>query len=679
MSNTTTYSLPLDWDYTSSAYRTAADKYRNLGFSDSNALRYAVGEVFDNGTFQLDGGQLPEVTVTPNGIKSTAQQQYEDWQAWRKEQREKEQQLAQADMNNYIRQGTDKWGKVIGLGMAAGAAAPMVSAGIGALANPTVQTLIGETAKGALGYMAVDKASQLVTGRTFGQNIADMTEDIPGVSRIPYATREVAGSLLNPGGYVGALPGLAAKAATGLNAAERATAAALQSAKNTAKSKALAYGSAYASLHPEQAGNVLNRLEGVAPQVKKWRDAINHYTLDAYSPTSLDIGMTNGVYYPIISRGTAIGHPQLTTVSGRAHFNPELNTAVAENRYLPAMSISDVKNYIQTVNQTADNAYQYVLDFNKLADATYAHTAADYMRSAFKVPESSVQTAQKLKGALTEAKTLNVDPLNLDEFSQVASKHGVTTEELRRFRMSHAGWSDIGSLDDMISRYNHMHDPNLYKDYLYIDPITSRTVLPRPELKLVHNFDPNRDWSGRFTGSMSGGQVELATRETPRVLRKLASKNDNFSTGNTDHILAHEYDHALQSVFPHVEETSTIQKPWPMFETPYYHANPTSRAASQVTQLQHVPYQKWFSSPHEWRSELAGYSFSHGYPADITRQTPIQIADTKSFLNRRFGEYNNLMDIVLAPGYRNIGDLTYRLTSLGYKNGGKLNYLNYSN
>jgi hypothetical protein len=51
MSNTTTYSLPLDWDYTSSAFRTAADKYRNLGFSDSNALRYAVGEVFDNGTF----------------------------------------------------------------------------------------------------------------------------------------------------------------------------------------------------------------------------------------------------------------------------------------------------------------------------------------------------------------------------------------------------------------------------------------------------------------------------------------------------------------------------------------------------------------------------------------------------------------------------------------------------
>jgi hypothetical protein len=135
--------------------------------------------------------------------------------------------------------------------MMAGAAAPMVSAGIGALANPAVQTLIGETAKGALGYMAVDKASQLVTGRTFGQNIADMTESIPGISRIPYATREVAGSLLNPGGYVGALPGLAAKAATGLNAAERATAAALQSAKNTAKSKALAYGSAYASLHPE--------------------------------------------------------------------------------------------------------------------------------------------------------------------------------------------------------------------------------------------------------------------------------------------------------------------------------------------------------------------------------------------------------------------------------------------
>jgi hypothetical protein len=120
-----------------------------------------------------------------------------------------------------IRETTDKWGKGIGLGMAAAAALPFAASAASYIASPagwaTIQPIIGETAKSMLGYMAVDKASQVVSGKTFGQNIADTMGYIPGLRKIPYQHREFLGSMANPGAYWSALPGVAVKMARGFN------------------------------------------------------------------------------------------------------------------------------------------------------------------------------------------------------------------------------------------------------------------------------------------------------------------------------------------------------------------------------------------------------------------------------------------------------------------------------
>lgn len=99
-----------------------------------------------------------------------------------------------------------------GLGTQAGRAASM-----GAL-----KTLAGS----ALGGGLTDKAFELVTGKNIGQNIANTTEYIPYVNKIPYAAREFVGSFANPGYGIGAklATPFVNGAATFLNKAEQSIA-----------------------------------------------------------------------------------------------------------------------------------------------------------------------------------------------------------------------------------------------------------------------------------------------------------------------------------------------------------------------------------------------------------------------------------------------------------------------
>jgi hypothetical protein len=58
------------------------------------------------------------------------------------------------------------------------------------LTTPAGQALtkkfIGDTMRSTAGYMAIDEGSKAMTGKTVGQNVADVTGYIPGLRKIPY-------------------------------------------------------------------------------------------------------------------------------------------------------------------------------------------------------------------------------------------------------------------------------------------------------------------------------------------------------------------------------------------------------------------------------------------------------------------------------------------------------------
>lgn len=202
---------------------------------------------------------LPEVTVTAsNPTKTVAAASdwdpgYSKFMSGERYYADKDHKnyldLQRNDMTNSIRETTDKWGKGIGLGMAAAAALPFATSAAAYITSPagwaTIQPIIGETAKSMLGYMAIDKASQVVSGKTFGQNIADTMGYIPGLRKIPYQHREFLGSMANPGAYLSVLPKMASSAAMNLNLINNTVANSLNNIKNRTLETALRIGDGF--------------------------------------------------------------------------------------------------------------------------------------------------------------------------------------------------------------------------------------------------------------------------------------------------------------------------------------------------------------------------------------------------------------------------------------------------
>lgn len=674
--------LPLDQEYTMDTYIQAADKYRQLGFTDFNSMRYGASDVLNNGDIQLDGGQLPEVTVVGTVPRQTAQQLYDDWQAYRAEQRQKEEQAAQADMNNYIRQGTDKWGRAIGLGMAAAAALPVVSsmgsAAYAYLSTPagmaSFQSALGELAGSIGGYMAVDGASRLATGKTFGQNIADTMGYIPGVKNIPYQQREVIGSMLNPGAYWTMSPRLVAGAVKGFDSLGTAA----EAGKYAIKSNALAYGSALSSMHPKAAGKVLKVTDKFNPGI---RQSVNDYTMTSF-PDASDWNIVNGVYTPVMPDYMQ-GAKHYSTVSGRAFRNKELNRAVRERRYTPLMSVSDKKQYIRDVKRTADEALDYVIDLNRYSDNLAADEALARHQSRFGLTPEYRDQLIKLDGALQEAESLRIWS-GSKEFRDIASKHGLSEDDVIHLMYKSPMWNNRAWIEKRLGQGEAAATMD-NSSFLSLNG-----SIQRPVLRLVHKFDPKRPWNGQFYRDNGTPKIDFVTRlenwlgnPNGTILRPMSH---NTSMVSTRGILAHESDHYMQKLLPKVKSSTTssyLRSPeaHPITleqQKPYFHINGANNDLQNAFPAwQQAPYVKWVSSPHEWRSELVGNAFNHGYPADISTWTPQQIKVNKGYLNWRFGEYNNVLrqkGIALPD----IGTLTHQMYHLGYKDGGKLNYLNYS-
>jgi hypothetical protein len=73
------------------------------------------------------------------------------------------------------------------------------------LTNPVglaaTKKFIGDALVGTASYMGVDALSTAVTGKTFGQNVADGLGKI-GLEKVPYPIREGIGNYVNPGGWL---------------------------------------------------------------------------------------------------------------------------------------------------------------------------------------------------------------------------------------------------------------------------------------------------------------------------------------------------------------------------------------------------------------------------------------------------------------------------------------------
>lgn len=118
--------LKLDDAANTAAYDEAVQYFESLGFRGKTASDLALEKVHNNVLF--DAGTLPEVNVTAQawGDGDDASRR-ENYQKARKAKREKEEKQQQHEMNQSIREATDKWGKGIGLGMVTAASVPVLS------------------------------------------------------------------------------------------------------------------------------------------------------------------------------------------------------------------------------------------------------------------------------------------------------------------------------------------------------------------------------------------------------------------------------------------------------------------------------------------------------------------------------------------------------------------------
>jgi hypothetical protein len=136
-------------------------------------------------------------------------------------------------------------------------------------------------------------------------------------------------------------------------------------------------------------------------------------------------------------------------VSGRAFRNKELNRAVLEHRYTPLMSVSDKKQYIRDVRRTADEALDYVIDLNRYSDNLAANEALAAHRNRVGLSPEYRDQLMKLDEALREAESLRIGA-GSQEFRDIASKHGLSEDDLRHVMYKSSMWNNRAWIDSRL-------------------------------------------------------------------------------------------------------------------------------------------------------------------------------------------------------------------------------------
>lgn len=465
------------------------------------------------------------------------------------------------------------------------------------------------------------------------------------------------------------------------------------------KGNALVYGSQLALEHPEIANKVLTVADKINPRVT---ETINRFNIDKLASYNTDFSYKGKVLVPTSMPPKRKVIDRNTWASAPVHFReraigvrPEqqwYTEAALEGRYLPAMSLNEYRNYYKNVQNTGDESLDYVTKFNKkqalsqAAEDKYTQVrdlSYRYSNEGMKLTEDSY----KLSKALNEA---GVSISDSQRVYEVARQLGMTDDYTRRLKYSSQALSNPVLAGDAVAQYR--EGLNRLKA-LEASPIESFSPLQnnlRPRISLHRNtnvFDGiKRDEFGRRVpvhnadGQMryDSNTLNLALLTNPNIVRPMRAK---YTGGHSvREILGHEADHWAQRKISDIKSTSRVTKD-PLVignQKPYYHINSNSRfVRNHYPELEKVPYINWQSSPHEWRSEMVGAAFDRGASPNITKWTQDDYSAIGEFLNNRFYKVNNELHSI-DPAL-NIGDITYDMVKKGFKQGGKLNYLNYFN
>lgn len=134
--------------------------------------------------------------------------------------------------------------------------------------------------------------------------------------------------------------------------------------------------------------------------------------------------------------------------------------------------------------------------------------------------------------------------------------------------------------------------------------------------------------------------------------------------------LAHEADHWVQTKYPKFVNTVGYN-----MRRGYFHINTSNnQLLKDFPVLKNIPFVRWQSSPHEWRSELSNFTYRNELPMDLTKWDSNQIKDFDKFMNKIF----NKISAIKYPSENgslkniNVGELVRNMFLKGYSTGGKL-------
>lgn len=380
--------------------------------------------------------------------------------------------------------------------------------------------------------------------------------------------------------------------------------------------------------------NLSNKIVRVVKPDGKYIKAINQYNLDRARYGGTDVTLNGAFVIPHKVGGMPV-----------SFYN-----AINEGRYLPAMSFAQKKNYIQNLkNKYADIIENHTLPANKehiLQEALMAKANAD---SKVLDPES-YELYYKYMKAYEDASQRGITTVQASDFDAIAAQYGLTPSDIRGLR--YAKKIDPEVLQKEMELSNKVKSKT-------VDDYMPASIQERP--KLILNNKYNDYYGGYYTPEDNTVTLVTKTDMTNNILQNLDAKDHN----SIEWSAAHELDHWIQYSLPKVLNAAVYH---PMG---YPHINQYTRSdfMQDFPSLKYVPYNEWYSSPHEWRSELAGFMRVKNAPKDVSKWDASLRGDFNTFMDRRFR--STAEDVKQHTG-QSLGDVTLDMFTKGYKQGGSI-------
>lgn len=308
---------------------------------------------------------------------------------------------------------------------------------------------------------------------------------------------------------------------------------------------------------------------------------------------------------------------------GGIHLN-KFDRAIKDNRFLPLMTYNQKRNYINTVR-------------NKYKDIVENHTIPMNQKHILNEKSNIENFKQILKNFGED------EVIWLDDLYKFGEKYNLSKDQLKEY-----------SLIKELPKNEYEYGVSEFLNGKHLKTPDQLIKEDVPRLKLTKDLD--KEVFAYYDPSKN--LVAYKPRESKFILNPI----DETSRG-ANWVLAHELDHWIQYRIPKLNNTVKRSRD-------YYHINdnPSNEFINDYPGLKNIQFSKWASSPHEWRSELAGFA------------RVIKNPDISSWSNSQNKAFNRYMDVEFMPIQKSIknntgmslGDLVKDMYLKGYKQGGSI-------